>query len=186
MASIAIGNDGNRGGRPVNHELPLVPFIDFLLCLVAFLLVTAVWSQMARLSANAMVAGKPELEARPPERTLHVELRSPERFQLVWRDGSTVVESKDVARKAVPIGDQGDWKYPELAAALQREWTQRGVHRFPTDRIQDKVVLHVGNTVPFEELAAVIDATHATERPLVVAGGRSSKVPAFSVAFAVD
>lgn len=37
----------NRCPRP-NHEIPLIPFIDFLLCLVAFLLVTAVWSQMAR------------------------------------------------------------------------------------------------------------------------------------------
>jgi len=186
MASLAIGDDNHRGGRAVNHELPLVPFIDFLLCLVAFLLVTAVWSQMARLSANAMVPGRPETEPTQPERTLHLELRSPERFQLVWRDGATVVDSIDVARKGVPIGDQGDWKYPELAQALKREWSHRGVHRAPSDPARDRLVLHVGNSVAFEDMAAVLDAINASERPMAVAGGANASVSAFSVAFAVD
>jgi len=57
MASI--GGDPSAGKRVLNHELPLVPFIDFLLCLVAFLLVTAVWSQAARLEADAKVPGEP-------------------------------------------------------------------------------------------------------------------------------
>ncbi|MBN1606543.1 MAG: biopolymer transporter ExbD [Polyangiaceae bacterium] len=185
MASIAIGDDRGHGGRAVNHELPLVPFIDFLLCLIAFLLVTAVWSQMARLSANAMVPGQPDLEPTEPQRTLHLELRSPERFQLVWRDGATVVDTIDVARRAVPIGDQGDYKYPELAQALEREWTRRGVHRAPTDLARDRVVLHVGNAVAFEEMAAVLDAIHEPARS-VTARGMISSVPAFSAAFAVD
>jgi hypothetical protein len=186
MASIAIGDQGNHGGRAVNHDLPLVPFIDFLLCLIAFLLVTAVWSQMARLSAHAMVPGQPASEPTPRERTLHLELRSPERFQLVWRDGATVVETIDVARKAVPVGDQGDYKYPELARALKREWTQRGVHRAPSDLARDRIVLHVGNAVAFEEMAAVLDAINAPERPVTAAPGTSTSIPAFSAAFAVD
>ena len=61
MAGIDVGG-GGHGRRSVNQELPLVPFIDFLLCLVMFLLVTAVWSQMARLNADAQVPGPPNPE----------------------------------------------------------------------------------------------------------------------------
>ena len=58
MAGIDVG--GHGGKRATNHEIPLIPFIDFLLCLVAFLLVTAVWSQMARINADARVPGPPQ------------------------------------------------------------------------------------------------------------------------------
>ena len=51
MAQIDTGSPAARG-RATNHELPLVPFIDFLLCLVSFLLITAVWSQMAPCSTS--------------------------------------------------------------------------------------------------------------------------------------
>ena len=64
MAGIDTGG-GHGGKRTTNHEIPLIPFIDFLLCLVAFLLVTAVWSQMARINADARVPGPPKDE--PPE-----------------------------------------------------------------------------------------------------------------------
>jgi biopolymer transport protein ExbD len=101
MAGIDTGG-GHGGKRAVNMELPLIPFIDFLLCLVAFLLVTAVWSQMARINADARVPGPPRDE--PPEKTekpksLHVEMRGERKFQLVWKEGSTVINTIDVERK---------------------------------------------------------------------------------------
>ena len=83
MAGIDLG--GTHGGRRSNNqELPLIPFIDFLLCLVAFLLVTAVWSQMARVSADARVPGPPSNPSidSQPERELHVEMRGERTFQL--------------------------------------------------------------------------------------------------------
>ncbi|MET0790362.1 MAG: biopolymer transporter ExbD, partial [Polyangiaceae bacterium] len=77
MAGIDTGG-GHGGKRATNHEIPLIPFIDFLLCLVAFLLVTAVWSQMARINADARVPGPPKDE--PPEeqkkeKQLNVEMK---------------------------------------------------------------------------------------------------------------
>src|SRR6185295_16932138 len=41
MASISVG-EGKSGRRALDHVLPLVPFIDFMVCLIAFLIVTAV------------------------------------------------------------------------------------------------------------------------------------------------
>src|SRR4029078_2073950 len=51
MASIQTGAaNGNK--RSVDHEIPLIPFIDLLLCCVMFLLVTAVWNQLRSLPVS--------------------------------------------------------------------------------------------------------------------------------------
>src|SRR6187551_3271540 len=114
MAGIDTGG-GHGGKRATNHEIPLIPFIDFLLCLVAFLLVTAVWSQMARMNADARVPGPPkpeEPEQLKKEKQLHVEMKGDQKFQLIWKEGNTVVNTIDVERKKVPVGDGGDVTYP--------------------------------------------------------------------------
>ena len=48
---FTIDGKGNRQ-KPVNAELNLVPYIDLLTCMVAFLLITAVWTQLASLSVS--------------------------------------------------------------------------------------------------------------------------------------
>jgi len=53
--------------KPVNSEIPLIPFIDLLLCCVMFLLVTAVWNQLARITADQQ-AGDPSPIALPENR----------------------------------------------------------------------------------------------------------------------
>lgn len=50
-ASLGSGNDG------VNVELNVVPFIDLMSCLTAFLLVTAVWSQYAQIDVKPRGVG---------------------------------------------------------------------------------------------------------------------------------
>jgi biopolymer transport protein ExbD len=53
--------EGSKGGKKaVDAELNLVPFIDLLVCCICFLLITAVWTQMARVdvSQNTLGQGK--------------------------------------------------------------------------------------------------------------------------------
>src|SRR6188508_2912033 len=122
MAGIDVG--GHGGKRSTNHEIPLIPFIDFLLCLVAFLLVTAVWSQMARINADARVpgpVGEPPVKV-AKEKQLHVEMKGDRKFHLVWKEGTTVVNTIDVPRKKVELGERGDFRYPELADKVTSEW----------------------------------------------------------------
>ena len=57
MASIDVGG-GHGKKKSVDAEIPLVPFIDLLLCCIMFLLVTAVWNQLARLNANQQKPGQ--------------------------------------------------------------------------------------------------------------------------------
>jgi biopolymer transport protein ExbD len=187
MAGIDTGG-GHGGKRPVDHNIPLIPFIDFLLCLVAFLLVTAVWSQMARINADARVPGPPKDE--PPEeqkkeKQLHVEMRGERKFQLVWKEGNTVVNTIDVDRKPVPIGEKGDITFPDLAKKINDEWTANGAHRAGSDKKFDQAVLHTDNSTQFSDVIAVIDAIYTPQRDFSF-GGKTEKVPAFNVTFAVN
>src|SRR6187402_2653078 len=175
MAGIDVG--GHGGKRATNHEIPLIPFIDFLLCLVAFLLVTAVWSQMARINADARVPGPPqpdEPKDPPKEKQLHVEMKGDQKFQLIWKEGNTVVNTIDVERKPVPAGDQGDIRYPDLAKKINDEWNANGAHRAASDLKLDQSVLHTDNSTPFADVIAVIDAIYTPKRELTI-GGKTEK-----------
>ncbi len=74
MANIDTG--GHGGKKSVDQEVPLVPFIDLLLCCVMFLLVTAVWNQLAKLDVNQQQPGQPQAQDQPPpEETLKLILQ---------------------------------------------------------------------------------------------------------------
>ncbi len=57
MAGVSTGGGGHGGKKSVDQDIPLIPFIDLLLCCVMFLLVTAVWNQLARINANQQTPG---------------------------------------------------------------------------------------------------------------------------------
>jgi biopolymer transport protein ExbD len=74
MGGISVGG-GHGGKKSVDSEIPLVPFIDLLLCCVMFLLVTAVWNQLARLNANQQQPGQQAPNEPPPEEKIKVILQ---------------------------------------------------------------------------------------------------------------
>jgi biopolymer transport protein ExbD len=73
MATINVGG-GHGGKKAVDSDIPLIPFIDLLLCCVMFLLVTAVWNQLARIDANQQQPGQTANEP-PPEEKIKVVLQ---------------------------------------------------------------------------------------------------------------
>jgi biopolymer transport protein ExbD len=196
MAGIDVGSSSTR--RETNRELALVPFIDFLLCLVAFLLVTAVWTKMSRLPADASVPGKPECCTPPTKpKTLHVTVEDA-RFVLSWREGNQVLTRNEIARHAVRAAS-GDARFPELSRAIEQEWRANGQHRAASDRTLDSAVLHTPNSLPYADVVAVMDAIRHVRRsdPALASGrepasGRTEPTlggrgePAFAVSFAVD
>jgi biopolymer transport protein ExbD len=180
MATIDVG--GGRGGRrELNHTLPLVPFIDFLLCILAFLLVTAVWSELSRLDASAKVPSIPTDVAQPSKGELHVDMRGENRFLLEWRDGTTVLAQEEVPRVA-PAAREAAPRFPELSRRVRELWTQRGAHRAPTDAARDRAVLHTSNTASFDEIVGAMDAIAMTRRDAL----KGAPQPAFDMVFAVD
>jgi hypothetical protein len=167
---ISVGS-ARSGKRVYSHDLPLVPFIDFMICLIAFLIVTAVWTQTSRLTASGQVPGLGLGLSQPPTKELHV-VSTTGGFDLRWQQGATVLETQHIPRVGVQVGDET--RYPALSEAITKEWQTRGLHRAPSDRALDRAVLHVPNDAPFSEIVAVLDALHAPRR-----GERS----AFDVAF---
>jgi biopolymer transport protein ExbD len=179
MATIGVG--GGSGRRALNHELTLTPYIDFLLCIIAFLLVTAVWSQQARLDAQAKVPGPiTGGTSESPRPELHVDMRRGDRFLVEWRQGSVVLGQSEVRREDAS-GAEGVLRFPALAAEVKRLWAKDGMHRAPEDAARDRAVLHASNAATFDEIVAGMDAIRGTWR--TVPGGTA---PAFDVVFAAD
>jgi biopolymer transport protein ExbD len=192
MAGVDVGGGGGKGKRSLDSEINMVPFIDLLMVTIAFLLITAVWSQMARLNADAQVPGppRPDTEVTPqePEKQLHVEMRSTEKFVLIWKQGGTVVSTLDVPRRD-EIVRQGSTKvvrFPELADKIASEWKTVGQHRDPTDKKFDQAILHTDSETPYSHIIGVIDAIYQAKRPYSAGGGKAEQVPAFNVTFSVN
>lgn len=49
--TVSVGGGGD-GKKSIQADLNLVPFIDFLSVLISFLLVSAVWTQLARINVT--------------------------------------------------------------------------------------------------------------------------------------
>jgi biopolymer transport protein ExbD len=186
MAGIDVGAQGGHR-RATNSEINMIPFIDLLMCTIAFLLITAVWVTSSRIDANAEVPGTRGEVDTPMgvERVLHVSVNEND-FGLVWKHAGTVLSEAHVPRAAVLVGDgEKVASYPELSRALAREWNQFHEHFDPSDKKRDALVLHSDDRMPFRDLIAVLDAANATRRDLRSADGKVVQVPAFNPTFAV-
>jgi biopolymer transport protein ExbD len=191
MGGVDVGGGGGGGRKKVDSEINMIPMIDLLMVTISFLLITAVWTHMARINADAQVPGPPrpdvEQEKVEPEKQLHVEMRSEDKFVLIWKQGSTTVDSIDVPRKDV-VTTQGAVevvRFPDLAEKIDSEWKAKGQHSNPTDRKLDQAILHTDNKTEFKYIIGVIDAVYQTHRDMQV-GPKTDKVPAFNITFAVN
>jgi len=190
MGGVSV-DSGGGGRRATDSEINMIPMIDLLMVTISFLLITAVWTHMARINADAQVPGPPRPDQPEdkiePEKTLHVEMRTPEKFVLVWKQGATVVNSIDVPRKDVVVEENGVKviRYPDLAAKISSEWKNVSPHQNPTDKKLDQAVLHTDNEPAYAYIIGVIDAIYQTHRPGTY-GSKTEPVPAFNVTFAVN
>lgn len=191
MGGVDVGGGGNSKRKSLDSSVNMIPFIDLLMVTIAFLLITAVWSHMARLNADAQVPGPPrpdvEQEKVEPEKQLHIELRSTDKFVLIWKQGGTTVNSVDVERKD-KIDMEGATeivRYPALAEKIAAEWKANGQHSNPTDKKLDQAILHTDNKTEYKYIIGVIDAVYSPKRDMSL-GGKTEKVSAFNVTFAVN
>ena len=92
----------------MNADLLLVPYIDLLTCMVAFLLITAVWTQLARLEVQQKGQG---------ESLGEVIADSPRLAVVVHGDGFTMVNDRD--QQPIPQ-TAGTYDYARLGRELKR------------------------------------------------------------------
>ena len=149
--SVSV-DTGNKGGKkPLNADLNLVPYIDLLTCMVAFLLITAVWSQLARLNVHQKGQGQAG-EDTPPEKV----------FKLIG-EGFNLVADQDQQ----PIPKKGEsYDFEKLGDELKKI----------KDGHPDKTDIQVASedTIKFETLVRTMDAAMTARFPdvsLIDAGG---------------
>src|SRR5262245_14414865 len=106
---VAVETGGKAGRKAVNADLNLVPYIDLLTCMVAFLLITAVWTQLARLEAHQKGQGQAG-EDTPPEKVFKLVI-------VVNSEGYNLVADQDQQ----PIPKRGDqYDFEKLATELKK------------------------------------------------------------------
>jgi biopolymer transport protein ExbD len=143
---ISIENEGRSRRKSVNAELVLVPYIDLLTCMVAFLLITAVWTQLARLEVQQKGQGESS-GTEAPQTTLAV---------LVHSDGFAVIAGE----AQQPISQtHGDYDYAALTSDLKR---LKATYRDKTD-----LQILSEDSIKFDILVKTMDAAMSSGFPNV-------------------
>ena len=136
---VSVDTGGKSGKKPLNADLNLVPYIDLLTCMVAFLLATAVWTQLARLEAQQKGQGAAGEET-PPELQVKVVV-------VVNQEGFNFVVGQD--QTPIPKKNATDYDFERLSTELKRA----------KDSHQDKTDAQVASedTIKFEVLVRAMD-----------------------------
>jgi biopolymer transport protein ExbD len=114
MAQISVGAGGHGGRKSVDADIPLIPFIDLLLCCVMFLLVSAVWNELAAIQVNQALPGATSADTLAPETQRLV--------IAVHRDGYEVGSTLGEATRIPKNGEV----YDEVALVRALEQYRRG------------------------------------------------------------
>jgi len=99
------------GKKQLDAQINLVPFIDLLSCCISFLLITAVWTQLARMDVTQKGQGAAgAVDEKPPEPTVNLTL-------YIDKDGYTFAKSTGESTPILLKGD--DYDYSKLADILK-------------------------------------------------------------------
>lgn len=155
MASIATGGDGHGGKKSVDAEIPLIPFIDLLLCCVMFLLVTAVWNKLSSLDANLEGPGQTQCMDCPTHDDLPLTVR-------IDHDGYHLSTGLGDETR-IPLAGEGTWDHAALTEHLRER------HRLaPND---GRVVVTADDGVEYAQMVAALDVFAGTGYSAVTVSG---------------
>lgn len=152
MAGISTG--GSKTGRKsVDQEVSMVPFIDLLIVTISFLLVTAVWTSMARIQATPRVPSEQgKVQAQEEKAALRVKVNADGRVSLQWQKGTKTDDVETVA-------------LDKLSDAMQRAWltglAMGHVSEPKKDEPGTSAILAVPAAMPMGEITTVMDAVRA-------------------------
>jgi biopolymer transport protein TolR len=153
--SVSVDSGDKSGKKSVNADLNLVPYIDLLTCMVAFLLITAVWSQLARLNVHQKGQGQAG-EDTPPEKVFKLVV-------VVNGEGYNLVADQDQQ----PIPKRGDtYDFEKLGTELKK---LKDTHPDKTD-----IQVASEDAIKFDVLVRTMDTAMTARFPdisLIDAGG---------------
>ena len=141
-ASVGTGDK-----KSVNVELNIVPFIDLMSCLTAFLLVTAVWVNIAQI--NIQPKGKTRDQSNVQQDDEHVTLSVLVQSDRIWVGLSRVNEFQDIPKKA----DDQDWE------KLETTLKEHKASAFFADRSDVEIAGEstTASPVPYQDIIHAMD-----------------------------
>jgi biopolymer transport protein TolR len=139
------GGGGKRKRRPLDAVINVVPAIDLLSCCIAFLLFTAVWTQISRLQAQQF--GTPTEQAPEPQKSLTVTL-------VIGARGFFLQTSAGASFEIPPLGRAGDGQAVYDLKALGDRLKQLKAD-YPD---QAAVTVAAEDMVLYQDLVRTIDA----------------------------
>jgi biopolymer transport protein TolR len=102
MGGAAPTPTGKGGRKPLDASINLVPFIDLLSCCISFLLITAVWTQLARMDvAQKGQSSSGATDEKPPENVVTLTL-------FINKDGYTFAKSTGENTEIPKKGEEYD------------------------------------------------------------------------------
>jgi biopolymer transport protein TolR len=147
---FGTSSDSGAGRRPVDIDMNLIPFIDMMSVLVSFLLLTAVWTNLAQINIKPGGVGHDTetLPPQPPPINLSV---------LVGQDGLWVGITTGQPRKIDKSAD-GSYNWDALGEALQYYKKESGIF---TDR--DDIEIAAEDKVDYQSVITSMDTAVAKE-----------------------
>src|SRR3954466_13891391 len=104
MGGAAPTPSGKGGKKALDASINLVPFIDLLSCCISFLLITAVWTQLARMDVSQKGQGAAGAESEKPPETPMVQLTL-----FINKDGYTFAKSTGESTDIPKKGEEYDY-----------------------------------------------------------------------------
>ena len=111
-------------GKSVDVQLNIVPYIDMMSCLTAFLLITAVWSNVAQLEITPKGVGRDAEQALLEEPPINISL-------LLAQDSVWVGLTTGDRRQIAKMGD--DYDFAQLQEVLTEYKDASGIFKDRSD-----------------------------------------------------
>ena len=149
MGGAAPTPTGKVGKKPLDAQINLVPFIDLLSCCISFLLITAVWTQLARMDVQQKGQGAAgAVDEKPPENQVNLTL-------FVDKDGYIFSKSTGESTN-IPLKD-GEYDYPKLQEVLNKAKTD-----YPE---KNDLAVKSDDTVIYDKIIKTIDVALTAHFP---------------------
>ena len=159
MGGAAPTPTGKGGKKPLDAAINLVPFIDLLSCCISFLLITAVWTQLARMDVQQKQPGSAAAtDEKPPENQVNLTL-------FVDKDGyifsKSTGDTTNIACKQMGQGglcDEYDYvKLGEVLTKAKNDYPEKNDIAVKADDVvvYDKIIktIDVALTAKFPDIA---------------------------------
>jgi biopolymer transport protein TolR len=158
MGGAAPTPSGKGGKKPLDAAINLVPFIDLLSCCISFLLITAVWTQLARMDVTQKGPGAAgSVEDQPKEQQVQLTV-------FIDKDGYTFSKSTG---ESTPIPMKGEeYDYGKLADVLKDAKGQ-----YPD---KEDISIKADDSVVYNKIIRTMDVVISSKFPTIALGDKGA------------